>query len=258
MTPCLNAARYIRATIDSVLSQDYPRLEYRVVDGGSSDGTLDIVRSYGASVMLLTGPDQGQSDAINKGLARSSGEICSWINASDCYLPGAFAVVARAWEDHPEAGLFFGRAVYLSEEGNTLGEYAMAPVEEMLGLNTIPRGHYQRLLTRRSGWIPQQTAFWRRSVMERAGLLDPALHYAMDYEYWLRLGRVAPIHFLDAPTGAFRLHRDAKSASAWKQWREVLRVNHRYGAPWCSQIHASFLRACSAAVARRARRLLRA
>jgi glycosyltransferase involved in cell wall biosynthesis len=253
ITPCLNAARFIRATVDSVLSQEYRPLEYRVVDGGSTDGTLEILRSYGDRIQVTSGPDGGQSDAINKGLRQSKGDILSWLNASDCYIPGAFATVADYFAHHAEAGLIFGRARYLGDDGTPLGDYEAAPAVLLRKLNREPQGHHRMLLAERPGWIPQQTAFWRKSVMNQAGLLDPTLHYAMDYEYWLRLGSVAPIHFVDAPLGLFRIHPDAKSTSAWRQWQEVLRVNHRYHGPWGSRIHRAFARACFVSVMKRLR-----
>jgi glycosyltransferase involved in cell wall biosynthesis len=258
VTPCLNAARFIRSTVESVLAQDPPPAEYRVADGGSTDGTLDILRSYGNRILLLTGPDGGQADAINGGLRRSTGDIVTWINASDAYLPGAFAAVARYFEAHEEAGLVFGRARVVAEDGRPLGDYETASAGLMLALNSEPDGHRRMLLTERSGWIPQQTAFWRRRLMDQAGFLDPSLHYAMDYEYWLRLGAVAPIHFLDAHLGVFRLHHDAKSTSAWRQWREVLMINRRYHGPPGSPIHRAFLRACAGALTRRLRGAVRA
>jgi hypothetical protein len=141
--------------------------------------------------------------------------------------------------------------MYMSQGGLLLGDYEAWPLEQMQELNAIPDGHRRMLLTRRSGWIPQQAAFWRRSAMERAGDLDPSYHYAMDYEYWLRLGMFAPIHFVNASLGVFRLHDDAKSAHAWRQWKEVLLINRRYRGPWGSPIHRSFLRACVTSVAKR-------
>ncbi len=232
-------------------------MEYWVADGGSTDGTLDILRAYGGSIRIIPGPDGGQSDAINRGLSRATGDILSWINASDAYAPGAFAVVARYFEATPEAGLVFGRAEVVDEAGHRLGDYEAADSRFLHELNRKPGGHRHMLLTERSGWIPQQTAFWRRRVMDVAGLLDPALHYAMDYEYWLRLGGVAPIHFVDALLGRFRLHHDAKSASALRQWREVLMINRRYHGPLGSRVHRAFLRACAEALTRRLKGIAR-
>ncbi len=239
-----------------MLAQEYPDLEYWVIDGGSTDGTLDVLNSYRGQINLITEPDSGQSDAINKGLRRAIGSILSWINSNDIYLPGAFMRVAETFGGSPETGLVFGRALLIGEEGEKLGPYNSVPPEEMEKLNALPDGHFRKLLHTDSGWIPQQTTFWRASTMHQAGMLDPTLHYAMDYEYWLRLGKVSRIRFLDASLGAFRLHADAKSRSAWPQWKEVLAVNRRYGGPLFSGIHRKFAAAAAGALVRRTRRII--
>lgn len=251
VTPCLNSRRYIKSTIESVLGQGYPELEYWIFDAGSTDGTLEIIQSYGERIHLVVEPDRGQSHAINKGFRRATRSIVSWINSNDVYLPGSFQAVAEYFQIHPEAGMIFGKARYLGEHNEDLGEYEHAAVEELLGLNTITTGHFERLLNHHSGWIPQQTAFWRRSLMEQVGYLDEGLHYAMDYEYWLRLGEAGSIHFVDQTLGGFRLHDDAKSLSASRLWKEVLTVNRRYGGKMFSPLHKKFLQACVHAAGKR-------
>jgi glycosyltransferase involved in cell wall biosynthesis len=248
----MNAERHLTATAESVLRQDYPPCEYIVKDGGSTDGTTALIAALPPGVIVMSGPDRGQTDAINAGLRRARGEIVSWINASDLYSPGAFRIVASYFSEHPDVGMVFGRARLIGEQGEDLGTYACAPLREMLALNHVPRGHFMKLLHERSGWIPQQTVFWRRSVMASSGYLDPDLHYAMDYDYWLRLGRCTTIHFVDADLGAFRLHPDAKSRAAGRQWREVLLINRRHGGALFSPIHRAFLSAAGRAMLRRA------
>lgn len=228
-----------------------------MIDGGSTDGTLDLLSSFSGRLRLLSERDGGQSDAINKGLALAQGDIVAWLNASDRYLPGALAAVDSALRTYPDTGLLFGRARLISPEGMPAGDYPCGTAAQMAAMNDAPAGHYGILLTRRSGWIPQPAAFWRRTLSETAGPLDVSLHYAMDYEYWLRLGRMAPITFVDTALAEFRLHPDAKSAAAGRQWLEVLRINRRYHGPWISPLHASFARAAIRSLLRRGGRVLR-
>jgi glycosyltransferase involved in cell wall biosynthesis len=237
--------------VESVLTQDHPPAEYLLVDGGSTDGSAELLAALPAAVTVLRGPDRGQSDAINKGLRRATGEIVSWINVSDLYAPGAFRTVAEFFRDHPDVVAVFGRARLIGEEGEDLGTYPCGTTEEMTRLNGRPDGHLRKLLAERSGWIPQQTVFWRRSVHACAGYLDEDLHYAMDYDYWIRLARCGAVVFLDAELGVFRLHPDAKSRRAARQWAEVLRIQRRHGGPLFCRIHAEFLRAAARALIRR-------
>lgn len=237
--------------MESVLAQDHPPAEYLLVDGGSTNGTAELLAALPAAVTVLREPDRGQSDAINKGLRRAAGEIVSWINVSDLYAPGAFRTVAEYFRDHPGVIAVFGRARLIGEKGEDLGMYPCGAPEEMNRLNSLPGGHLRKLLAERSGWIPQQTVFWRRSALACAGYLDENLHYAMDYDYWVRLARCGPIHFLDAELGAFRLHPDAKSRRAARQWADVLRIQRRHGGPLFCRIHAEFLRAAARALLRR-------
>ncbi len=252
VTPSFNSVNFIEATIESVIGQRYPDLEYLVYDGGSTDGTVDILRRQSEHIKWKMEPDEGQSDAINKGLRGASGEIVSWINSNDIYLPGSFDTVAHFFVDHPEVGVVFGRVQMLDSDGMVRGEYQEGgTIDENLAANLIASGHYLKLLKENSGWMPQQSVFWRRSLMERAGYLDPKLHFAMDYEYWLRLGRLGTIHFVNAWLGGFRLHEQAKSANARKLWREILAVDHAYGGPLFSKLHEKFLQECIRAVGRR-------
>lgn len=251
ITPSLNSCRHLAATVESVLAQDHPPAEYLLVDGGSTDGTDDLLASMPGAVTVLRGRDRGQSDAINKGLRRATGEIVSWINASDLYAPGAFRTVAGFFRDHPGVIAVFGRARLIGEAGEDCGPYPCSSTEEMTALNSRADGHLRILLAERTGWIPQQTVFWRRSALACAGYLDADLHYAMDYDYWIRLARCGPLHFLDAELGVFRLHADAKSRRAARQWAEVLRIQRRHGGPLFCRIHADFLRAAARALIRR-------
>ncbi len=125
VTPSFNQGRFIRPTIRSVLEQDYPHVEYRVIDGGSTDDTHEVLRSYGDRLAWFSEPDDGQTDAILKGFGRSSGEILTWLNADDVYLPNAISRAVEELRRHPETGLVYGRGVILDEDGAEVGPFAV-------------------------------------------------------------------------------------------------------------------------------------
>ena len=252
VTPSFNSRKYILETVHSVIRQSYPNFEYFIMDGGSTDGTGDLLRSFGGKIKWVSERDAGQSDAINKGFLRVRGDIVSWINSNDYYLPGAFEIVGRYFMDHPEVDFVFGKAILISQSGESLGDYdCTGSAEELLAANHVRRGHFEKLLNLQAGWIPQPTAFWRTSLMKKAGLLDVGLHYAMDYEYWLRLGRIGNIHFINSYLGAYREHDDSKSTNARRQWQEVLRINWKYGGRFLSGVQKRFFQVCLEAIQRR-------
>ena len=248
ITPSLNSRSHIEETINSVLGQQYPFLEYLIFDGGSTDGTVDILKHQTDQVHWVVERDKGQSDAINKGLLVASGEIVGWLNSNDLLLPASLSRVGNYFANHPEVDIVFGKAKVISETGEIIGDYEEVGrqnevSEIMTRLNEVAKGHFDRVLNYHPGWIPQMTAFWRIHLSKEVGYLDPRLHYAMDYEYWLRLGSRGRIHFIDDFLGAFRLHGGAKSANAAKLWREILLVNRRYDGTLLSPLHRLFLKA---------------
>lgn len=230
ITPSFNQARYIEATLDSVLSQDYPEIEYIVMDGGSTDGTVDILKRYEHRLAgWVSEKDRGQTDAINKGFARARGEVLAWLNSDDTYQPGAVREAVEALRAHPEAALVYGDANYIDETGRVIGRFPAAQTD------------YRRL---RQGYvhIPQQAAFWRASRWRQVGPLDDSFFFAMDYDLWVRLAGLAPLVYLPGKVWAnFRLHRDAKTISADDRcWPEMLRVHRRLGGSALSVIYAKY------------------
>ncbi len=225
ITPSYNQARYLEATIQSVLSQDYPEIEYIIVDGGSKDGSADLIRRYaGRLAWWVSEPDKGQTDAINKGFARAKGEILAWINSDDTYQPGAVREAVEYLRAHPRAGMVYGDANYIDENGRVIGRFPAAQTD------------YKRL---RRGYvhIPQQSAFFRADLWRQVGPLDPSFYFAMDYDLWVRLAGLAPLDYIPRLWANFRLHSDAKTISADDRcWPEMLRVHRRLGGAWLAPI----------------------
>ncbi len=212
VTPSYNQAAYLEQTLRSVLEQDYPAVEYLVADGASTDGSVEVISRYAARLAWwVSEPDGGQAEAINKGFARARGEYIAWLNSDDLYLPGALSAAARAFEEHPEAGLVFGDVVSIDAAGQAFNVMTFGPrsLEDLLCFNIIS----------------QPGVFLRRSLLERAGLLDPSYHYLLDHHLWLRAAALAPALYLPQRMAAARFHPAAKNvAQAAAFGREAYRI----------------------------------
>lgn len=218
VTPVFNGALFIEATIQSVLAQTYPHIEYMIVDGGSTDGTVEIARRYGDRLKLISEPDQGQSDAINKGWRNASGDVLAWLCADDLYESDTVATAVRCLEAHPETDWVYGSGRSLDALGRT--RPYRHPIEPW---------NYSRLLGVHN-IIIQPSVFMRRSVFERYGELSIDLHFAMDYEYWLRIGRSSPGLFCPSVRVQVKRYASAKTQSGGlKRLNEVMGVVKRYG-----------------------------
>jgi glycosyltransferase involved in cell wall biosynthesis len=217
VTPSYNQGRFLRRTIESVLGQTYPHIEYHVCDGGSTDESVDVLRSYGDRFAWVSEPDRGQTHAINKGLQQTRGQILAYLNSDDLLLPDTVAKVVRHFQDHPACDLVYGDAHYTDEDDHATGQYDTAPYS------------WERLLA--TCCICQPAAFWRRRIAERVGPFDETLHYAMDYEYWLRIDRAGGrIEYLPELLAMSRLHAEAKSLAARRAcYQETFRVCLRHG-----------------------------
>jgi len=216
VTPSYNQGEYIRATIDSVLNQTYQNIEFQVMDGGSTDQTIEILKSYGDRFPWISEPDRGQTHAINKGLALSHGDILAYLNSDDILEPDAVEKVVHFLMAHPGVDLVYGKAYYIDKAGNITGFY-----------NT-DNYSFARLMS--DNCICQPAAFWRKEIAERCGPFDENLHFAMDYEYWIRMDRIGGrlVHIPDILARS-RLYPETKTLSARaKIFHEVFEISQRY------------------------------
>jgi glycosyltransferase involved in cell wall biosynthesis len=199
VTPTYNAARYLPDAIESVLSQDYPRIEYIVMDGGSSDETLPILQRYSGRLRISVGKDRGPGDAIYQGLSRAQGEILAWLNADDIYLPGAVRAGVEYLLAHPEVDVVYGEGNWIDENGAIIRRYPTLP--------------FDAKILARDCFICQPSAFIRASAYRRCGL-DPEVNWSFDYDLWIRMAKQG-FRFANIPNylAGSRMHSGAKTIS---------------------------------------------
>ncbi len=213
----------------SVLNQSYGRIEYIVVDGGSTDSSLEIIRHHeGRLARWLSAPDAGQTDALNKGFGMATGEILAWLNSDDRYKPQAVTEAVAFLHEHPEVGMVYGDADYIDGHGLRTGAFPAAQTD------------YRRL---RQGYvhIPQQAAFFRARLWHMLGPLDPTYFFAMDYDLWVRIASVSRLQYVNRSWAEFRLHRDGKTLAAGDRcWPEMIRVHRRLGGGLAAWIYVRY------------------
>ena len=217
--PTLNQAAYLRTAIESIVTQtrDFG-LECIVIDGGSNDGTLDVLRGYGTAIRWVSESDSGQSDGLNKGLRLATGDILGWLNSDDTYEPGALQRVVDVFRREPAVQWIYGRVRIVDEEGREIRKLVTAYKNLRMS-----RFRLERLLV--ENWISQMGVFWRRSAWQDAGPFRCDLHLAMDYDYWLRLGARSPGDMCPSTSADFRWYTQSKSGSQFReQFAEELRV----------------------------------
>lgn len=207
VTPSLNQGHFIEETIVSILSQKYPRLEYIIADGGSTDNTLEVLRKYSEKVKWYSRKDNGQTEAVNNGMRMASGEIVAYLNADDILLPGSLFLVGEMFKRHENILWLTGQCKIINEEGKD-----MRPLISLYKNLLLYLRSYRFLLM--TNYVSQPATFWRRSLLEQCGWLDESLHYVMDYEYWLRLWKAAPPMILHTDLAGFRIQGNSKTTSA--------------------------------------------
>jgi glycosyltransferase involved in cell wall biosynthesis len=218
VTPSFNQAAFIEATIESVLAQDYPQIEYLIVDGGSTDGTLDILRRYGGRVRWISEPDGGQADAINKGFRLTRGMVLAWLNADDVYALQAVSRAVRTLQAHPQAALLYGRAEFIDRAGRRIGPCTHVEPFDL-----------QRLI-HQIDFIVQPATFFRRESFMQVGELDTSLRYCLDYDLWIRLALRYPVHYLPEVLAHARIYPETKTASGgMERLDEIEHMIRRYG-----------------------------
>jgi len=234
VTPSYNQAKYIRATIDSVLSQNYPNLEYFVIDGGSTDGTIEILKSYGRKLTWVSEKDKGQTDAINKGMRRAKGDILAYLNSDDIYLPGTLKAVGEYY-GRTHADWITGDCVVINDQGEPhRGGWLVRAYKRFLMAIYSPT-----TLRIADSMLPQPSTFWSRKAWEKVGKFNDSYHYVMDYDYWLRMSRYFRPHDLKQVLSGFRAQPDSKSeTSRDKLMAEGLITLKENGAkPWEISLH---------------------
>ena len=200
VTPSFNTGRYLADAIRSVLSQDYPDLDYLVMDGGSTDDTPDVLRSFGDRIRWVSQKDEGQSDAIRKGFEQTTGEILGWLNADDVLAAGALRTVGEFFAGNPDVALIYGNATYIDAGGRLIG-----PCAHIEPFSVDRLCHY-------SDFIVQPAAFFRRSAYDAVGGRDPSLHYGMDYDLWLKLAKRFKVVHIPQCLASYRWLTDNKTA----------------------------------------------
>ena len=223
VTPSYNQARFIERTLCSVLDQSHRDTELIVIDGGSTDGTLEILTRYGERIVWRSEADRGQAHAINKGLAMASGEIVCWLNSDDTYEPGALTTVARHFSGHGDCRWVCGRCRIVDEDDREIRRFITWYKNRLLAGYSYPR-----LLT--ENFVSQPAVFWRRDLLAEVGPLNEQEHFCMDYEYWLRLGSRYPPGIIDDYLANFRFHRASKSGRVdQRQFSDELRIARAFG-----------------------------
>jgi len=215
VVPSFQQGEFLERSLQSIFSQGDPNIEVIVQDGGSTDQSVDVLEKYAGRVQWESKHDDGQAAAINEGLQKASGEYLCYLNSDDVFYPGALQKVREFFDAHPEAMVAYGLADFIDEQDRVIAAYPVEPWD------------YGRLLE--TCFVCQPACCFRRAILERFGLFDRTLHYAMDYEYWLRVGAAEPFHFLRENLAASRYHGSAKTFSRSRDaHREAISVLRRY------------------------------
>jgi len=214
VTPSYNQGSFISDAIESVLAQNYPHLQHIVIDGGSTDNTVEVLKRY-PHLEWISEKDNGQSDALNKGFRRARGDIIGWLNSDDTYTSQAISTAVSYFSKHPQVGMVYAPYNIIDQKG------------EVLAVKGSSKFDIKRHLCQFDLIGP--ITFFRAEIFGKIGWLDPSFHYTMDYEYWLRIAFHFEIHFIPAILGNFRIHSESKTgADADNFWPELQRAHDKF------------------------------
>lgn len=217
ITPSFNQGKFIERTIQSVLSQNYPNLEYIIIDGGSTDNTLEILKNYKERIIYISEPDKGQADAVNKGLKMCTGEIIGWINSDDTYNTDTFRIINDYFVKNKNIDIVYGVCNYIDEFDNYVGCQKLVP-------------YNYKILVNDWCYIPQPTVFFKKKLLFDIGYLDISIDYSMDYEFWCRIGKKYNIGYIKEKIANFRIYINSKSFEfSTRQAKENFLVHMKYG-----------------------------
>lgn len=218
VTPVYNSEKYLKDTIESVLSQTYPNIEYIVIDGGSKDRSVEIIKEYGDRLSYwVSEPDAGMYDAINKGLRRASGDIFAYLNSDDLYCPDTVSTAVNSLMGSPYVDLVFGDCEFIGPDGESLYTYR------------YPKYRWRSFVSMNYSTIPQPTAFWRRNVHEKVGYFDPNLKMCADFDFFAKVGKSCRVERINQTLASFRVHSASLTAlHRQRNYNEVKQVHARY------------------------------
>lgn len=221
IVPSFNQGKFIKYTLDSIINQKYPDLEIIVMDGGSTDETIKILKSFGNKIIWYSKKDNGQTDALNRGIKKSTGEIIGWLNSDDCYQPNILFTIAKNFQQN-KCQWLTGYCQNIDAKGNEIRSI-IATYKNFL----LRHFSYSALLV--ENFISQPSTFFHRSIIDEFGYLDENDHYTMDYEYWLRIAKKYPPLILPQYLAQFRIHSSSKTnAQINKQHAQRKKVVRKY------------------------------
>ena len=222
VTVSFNQGQFIEDNILSVINQNYPNIEHIIIDAGSTDGTLDILRKYDEHINWVSEPDEGQSDGLNKGFKKATGAIIGWFNSDDRVPVGAFHKVAQFFTDNPDEIAVVGDQIIIDEKSN------------FIKIIKSKSYSFDYLLNHAKG-ITQNSTFFKRTVFELTGYLNEKVHYAMDRDLFIRIAKIKPIVYLPESLGEFRIQKDAKTAQGGYYFaKDLIKIRKKYGGNFLS------------------------
>jgi len=226
--PSLNHSIFIEQAIQSVITQDYPQIELIVMDGGSIDGTIEILKKYSNLISWYSKPDQGLYDAVNKGWELAKGDYIGYLNCDDCLCPVAVNTLVENLIEDPSIPFVYGDYYRINQQGNILETYHSKEPD----LNN---------LLRNGNYIFTGSMLFRRSILDEIGWLDLQYKYAADYDFCIRIAQKYSMVHVPLPLAMFRMHNDSKSQnSKWKMWQETIDISYRYSDMHYFSLHSRY------------------